>query len=80
MTALNEAQGTDKVVQVSQDAVPAAQGEGTAASGSEVPATLNEAGTLKPDGEKSQREGRVCILVAKASVLTYCYYFKSAFH
>jgi hypothetical protein len=61
MSAQNEAQGTEKVLQVSQDAIPAAQGEGTAASSSEVPATLNEAGGLKPDGEKSQREGSLCV-------------------
>lgn len=57
MSAQNESQAVEKVAQVSQDAVPAAQGEGSAGSSKEVPATLNEAGTLKPDGDKSVREG-----------------------
>lgn len=58
MSAQSEAQAAEKVAQVSQDAVPAAQGEGSAGAGKEVPATLNEAGTLKPDGDKSAREGK----------------------
>lgn len=58
MSASNEPQSTEKVAQVSQDAIPAAQGEGSAGSSKEVPATLNEAGTLAADGDKSAREGR----------------------
>lgn len=57
MSAPGERQAAEKVAQVSQDAVPAPQGEGSAGSGKEVPSTLNEAGTLKPDGDKSAREG-----------------------
>ena len=59
MSATNGTQPTEKVAQVSQDAVPAPQGEGSAGSGKEVPATLNEAGTLNPEsGDKSAREGK----------------------
>lgn len=55
----SEAQSAEKVSEVSQNAVPAPQGEGSAGAGKEVPATLNEAGTLQPDGEKSAREGEL---------------------
>lgn len=59
MSAANETHPAEKVAQVSQDAAPAPQGEGSAGSGKEVPATLNEAGTLKPEsGDKSAREGK----------------------
>lgn len=58
MSAQNEAQSADKVAQVSQDAVPQAQGEGSAGAGKEVPTTLNEAGTLKTGEDKSAREGQ----------------------
>jgi hypothetical protein len=58
MSGPSDTQTAQNVAETSQNAIPQPAGEGSAAAETGVPATLNEAGSLKPDADKSEREGQ----------------------